>query len=269
MAMLYSAPPAAPSHARSPASRAAAVLAFSRRRAVRGRSSGRLVALTMRVTGAVALFWLVLVALVYSQNPPAPTGAAQALAAGQTPEPYVPYLDCGAGCWNGIRLGETTPDEALAILLATPGVRDVLPTDGRLSWWWDGTQPAAFSVGGRSFDGRLLYAPDADGRARVTNIVIQATLLLGDVWLNAGEPSTTTVRYDDADVMRRAGVAQIARYPAFTVFTLMACPVETSAYWHAPVFLSIGEPDLSFMPDAFDLTASPATLFRPGSPVCA
>ncbi|MCA9903244.1 MAG: hypothetical protein KC547_05250, partial [Anaerolineae bacterium] len=54
----------------------------------------------------------------------------------------LPATGCPAPCWQGIRPGASSADDAQALLLANPWITSVNRTLTHISWRWSGAQPA-------------------------------------------------------------------------------------------------------------------------------
>ncbi len=82
--------------------------------------------------------------------------------------------DCAAPCWEGIRPGVTTADEAVAILEMHPWVAEVSTGESRVTWRWNGAQPFPTD----SNDGGSL----GFSREVVHTITLETGARLGDLW---------------------------------------------------------------------------------------
>ncbi|NDJ62706.1 MAG: hypothetical protein GYB67_16405 [Chloroflexi bacterium] len=103
-----------------------------------------------------------------------------------------PTPNCGATlCWQGIRLGRTTLEEALALLAQHPWVGEItLQRDPRvytngttiITWAWSGSQPGAIDTAS---------PPAALVRSdRVIGVRVPTRLLVGDVLYQRGLPDS-------------------------------------------------------------------------------
>jgi len=113
---------------------------------------------------------------------------------------------CSAPCWEGIRPGETSLDQAVAILEHHPWIAQIRfhwdypnespPTPyGWLTWDWSGQQPDWIDG---DYPG-LLAARDATAEA----VILQTTILLGEVHALLGQPASgnvTILRYTDIPI---------------------------------------------------------------------
>lgn len=154
---------------------------------------------------------------------------------------------CTAPCFAGITPGVTTAAEAIDLLEAHPWVAQVQPAVNKVSFWWNGQQPALLDDSGRAFHGRLEIRI-IDGVERVASIVLASRAAFGDVLLELGEPDALTLHAVAASDDTRAGVVHVGSYAlrGITVFNLLECPVQVAEYWAANTFIAFGEPTLAF-----------------------
>lgn len=182
-----------------------------------------------------------------------------------------PPAGCVQPCWEGITTGLTTVDEAVAVLEAHPWIDDYAVTPGKISWWWNGEQPVYYDDTGRAFHGRMEYEL-LDGQERITGIIMQTTIALGDFQLALGEADFLTLYSLAADVNTQAGVVHIAEYPrsGLTVFNLLSCPMDLAAFWQSPSFIAFGDPHLAFEGRKINMKryALPSGFFLDHSPIC-
>lgn len=148
--------------------------------------------------------------------------------------------------WAGIRAGETTLNDALAILDAHPWVGDVQMRGSLVSWWWNGQQPAWLSDANRTFHGRIETAL-VEGETVVASLVLATHVALGDIALSLGDADVTTLYSIGGDGLRE-GVAHVAEYRArdMVVFNLLDCPTTTADLWNAETYIAFGKPQLGF-----------------------
>jgi hypothetical protein len=180
-----------------------------------------------------------------------------------------PPENCAMPCWNGIQPGVTTVDEAVQILQADPTVSDYQVTPGKLSWWWNGDQPAAFDTSGRAFHGRMEYAT-VNGADRITSIVLDTTIPLGNVQLTLGSPDAITLHtIQPQDASQRAGIVYVAHYDALSVFTVLDCPMNVDDFWGSQAYVTFGTPALIFEGETFEVNSLPDWFFRDQALGCA
>jgi hypothetical protein len=106
-----------------------------------------------------------------------------------------PPEGCAPPCWQGIRPGETTADEAVAILEVHPWVTDIsisgYLSDGRqqgsISWRWNGAQPFPVETG----DGGYLGI----NQRVVQSITLETGVRFGDLWLLLDQPEQGAFSY--------------------------------------------------------------------------
>jgi hypothetical protein len=132
---------------------------------------------------------------------------------------------CTAPCWQGIRPGVTTVNDAYDILEQLEWVESVdLYIDlNSLVWTWNGTQPDWIDASQR---GVVVM----DGK-HVQYVGFSTNLSFGDVWLALGAP--------EQNVVRLAGInARVVEHVAFyldgnvrVLRTPMSCHVSVADYW--------------------------------------
>jgi len=181
-----------------------------------------------------------------------------------------PSASCSQPCWEGIRPNITAPREAVALLEAHPWVREVQVTPGKISWWWNGSQPDLYDTSVRAFHGRMETAV-IDGVEVVTAIIINTRAAFGDVVLTMGEAEAMTL-YAIGGEDSRAGVAHVAEYNTrgMTVFTLLECPMTVESFWNASSVITFGIPTLAFEGEKIQRKAYelPERFFLNNSPIC-
>lgn len=116
-----------------------------------------------------------------------------------------PPAACEAPCWQGIRPGETTADEAYEMLLSNEWVLDVAETPGKISWWWNGEQPGVYDDSGRAFHGRIELGM-VDEVETVMAIVLETNVPYGDIALTLGQADTLTLYSVPETETTRSGV---------------------------------------------------------------
>ncbi len=139
-------------------------------------------------------------------------------------------------CWQGIRPGETTTHQALAILRGHRWVTDISEVDEPrtvlIYWSWSRDYPFADTLTQQQ---SIVIAYDGI----VQQIYLSTGLPLGDLWLTFGEPDYGSlsyvyeirrVRMDNTTMFDRVGIAATA-----SVYT--DCVVDYPNFWRAPVDL--------------------------------
>lgn len=179
---------------------------------------------------------------------------------------------CATPCWAGIVPGVTSAAEAIAALENHPWIAQVQPSLGKISFWWNGQQPALFDDTGRAFHGRLELGL-IDGVERVVSIVLATRALLGDVQLTLGQPDALTLFAVAASETTRAGVVHVGEYTTrgITAFNLLSCGLDVADFWSTSTFIAFGTPTLAFAGERYDSSvyALPAGFFADHGPVCA
>ncbi|MDX2139910.1 MAG: hypothetical protein SF123_17625 [Chloroflexota bacterium] len=161
----------------------------------------------------------------------------------------LPPTDCAAPCWQGLRPGETSADDAEALLRAHPWVADINRTATHLSWHWNGRQPNAIDGTARG----LIYL----NSGRVGTLRIALTVPFGDIWALFKSP-------DDALLVRpvsRSSAYQIVDYAqaGIQVVSSLSCPVNPTVYWNGTTTLHLGEALLTE-----ELNSVPYDVFQQG-----
>ncbi len=184
-------------------------------------------------------------------------------------ELLTPPDGCTMPCWHGIQPGNTTITEAAGTLEQLPFVEEVRVVSGMISWWWTDSRPPVYEQTGRAFDGRIETAI-INGEERVTSIVLQTTLTLGQMELALGAPDSRTLHTVHPDNDRQAdGVVHIAHYGDVNVFNILTCPMDVVDFWNSQVYVAFGTPNLDFEGQVFQSEALPEWFFRDTAPGCA
>lgn len=179
-----------------------------------------------------------------------------------------PPLGCSMPCWQGIQPNATPVDEAVALLSAMPYVQDVQVSPNMISWWWTNDRPEVYQQTGRSFDGRMEVAM-VNGTLRVTSIVLATNLQVGQLELSLGTPDSITLHTARAESARQGdGIVHVAHYGDMSAFNVLHCPMSVDEFWTSPVFISFGQPNLSFNGETHEVTNLPNWFFRDTAPGC-
>ena len=109
---------------------------------------------------------------------------AQPLNDSATAELLTPPLGCAAPCFMGIVPGDTTFQQALAILENHAWVQN-LRDGGSISWTWSGQQPQLIPTTGRAF----IRSFPTSSRVMVAALSIPTRLRYGDLLLAYGNPN--------------------------------------------------------------------------------
>ncbi len=129
--------------------------------------------------------------------------------------------NCRQPCWQQIRPGVTTVDEALAILQADTWVSQIERDNRGVNWFWSGRQPALVNA---DAPGVLLVHND-----RVLSVRVQLNAAFGDLQLAFGQPDWTS-----AGKFRRAVRVQFT-YPEdyLTLSLVLECPMSPDSFWRS------------------------------------
>ena len=149
-------------------------------------------------------------------------------------------------CWQGIHPGVTSAAEATAILEAHPWVEDLAELtsttsqDGSqivvLHWTWSKRYPFHYPFDEPtpfSTEGTIIFS---DGI--VQQIFVTSGLLLGDVWLTYGTPSSGTVDYTYQSNHLRVDVTALFDTVGLfaTARVINDCSIANVDYWRTPVY---------------------------------
>jgi hypothetical protein len=179
-----------------------------------------------------------------------------------------PSSGCALPCWNQIEPGITTTAEAVSLLQTDSNIADYHVSEGQISWWWNGDQSPLLDASGRAFHGRLETAL-VNGQERVTSMVLDTTVLMGDVRLTLGDPDSVTLHtVPGRDTTQRAGIVYVAHYHDLSIFTMLDCPMTVNDFWRAPGYIAFGTPNLIFEGETFEFDALPDWFFRDQAPGC-
>jgi hypothetical protein len=157
----------------------------------------------------------------------------------------MPPNNCMMPCFLGIHPGETTVDEAVAILQAHEWVSEVRINNAGVLWKWNAHQPDFLQLSEPGFHAFL----ETDGRI-VTSIQVGTSLQLGNIWLAFGEPQQgsfgTMIRGDTAKPDNYF-VFQTTAYDNLELWILVdtRCPINPSKIWHSRVSLEWNSTALS------------------------
>ncbi|RMF79982.1 MAG: hypothetical protein D6737_09660 [Chloroflexi bacterium] len=147
-----------------------------------------------------------------------------------------PSETCVLPCWQGIRPGETTMREAVAILRNHAWVESVNVDAGALiyglgfvTWTWNGQQPDFISDEISSI---------AIEESLVSQIIISTNVRFGELWLlqyapRLGQVNVRATQSEHA-VMFMPGTSRVSSF--------VTCPLSSRAFWNAPVILRFSEP---------------------------
>ena len=140
-----------------------------------------------------------------------------------------PPPDCAAPCWQNIRPGTTSADNALLLLRASPRIERVAMDfsisrdEGWLFWRWSADQPDDLVV-------------PANNSVRVdlntvTSILMATHIRYGDLWLALGAPDDIRKRqFGDWLYLENAYLDE-----SFLVQVHLPCTVPSNELWIAPV----------------------------------
>lgn len=146
-------------------------------------------------------------------------------------------IGCDAPCWQGIRPGVTSRDEAIALLQNHPWVTDLLVYGRRISWSWSGQQPTLIDS---SYPG-MIWAQDE----RVQQVKLSLNVPFGDVWLLFDQPQSGGMELGGVTIAQprvyRASHLAVYAYPdgVMQAQSILTCPLRPGAFWNANVELRL------------------------------
>ena len=142
----------------------------------------------------------------------------------------LPPEDCPAPCWQGIRPGVSSADEAEMLLLKNAWVTAVNRASTHISWRWSGSQPAYIDANAQG----ILYLANE----RVATLSVGLSVPFGEIWTLLGVPhSAIMVR-----PVSRSTAYQIANYSPLGVeiVSSLRCPARPAAFWAGETALRLG-----------------------------
>jgi hypothetical protein len=143
---------------------------------------------------------------------------------------------CAAPCLLGIRPGETTHEQAVAVLSAHPLIDHLEEDATGISWQWiSAPQLGSLPDGDPSLPifGRIDFY---DGRVR--SIHMETSLKWGDFLLLFGEPDQVILQNVNAPTVRYRIANAVYRSQNFEVQTMTRCPItSTKAIWYSTVYM--------------------------------
>lgn len=196
-----------------------------------------LLKLLLLLTGLFSLIISVVVALAYDD--PYFAGISRFLA---------PPDGCPAPCFMGIRPGQTTLREAVAILERHEWVDevrvyldDLVQDEGLVCWSWSGKQPAFVEV--NTYVSPCLHT--RRGSRIIRGISIPASISFGEVWLLYQPEQIMLTDFTKV----KASAYYTGVYLQNTLFVTansLSCPINVSRIWDMPTTLEIGEMSESY-----------------------
>jgi hypothetical protein len=143
---------------------------------------------------------------------------------------------CAAPCFLGIRPGETTRTQALAILRAHPYVDQVEDDALGVSWRWK-RPPQLGSLPDSSPGAPLFARIDYSGEA-VGSIHMETSITWGDFLLLFGSPDQVASVNISAPSVRYHMFGAVYREQAFEIQTMTRCPINSpQAMWYSTVYM--------------------------------
>jgi hypothetical protein len=154
-----------------------------------------------------------------------------------------PPRDCPAPCFMGIQPGQTTLDEAIALLESHAWVKDVrayigdlTQYEGLVCWSWSGKQPAFINA--ETYLSPCLHTQR--GTSLIAGISIPAAISFGEVWLLYKPQQMILTDF----TKRKAEAYYTGVYLQNTLYITaspLTCPIDVSDIWDKPTIVEIGE----------------------------
>jgi hypothetical protein len=155
----------------------------------------------------------------------------------------LPPKGCPMPCWQGIRPGVTTGEEAIVILQAHPWTRRVITGyynaenhQGTIVWAFNAPHPDGQIA---PYQALLLVTQDV-----VSNITILTDIPFSAVYFLFGVPKIERWTVLGASLASGARIDHFAHYVdlGFSVYVPMNCPSGLAAAWGAQTTLQYGQP---------------------------
>ncbi len=129
--------------------------------------------------------------------------------------------DCRKPCWQGIRPGITTIDEAVMILESAAWAQDVTVDKRSISWAWRGNHIPSIDIQTSG----IMYISNN----RVAAIIVPLNVAFGDFQLLFGQP-----RWRSAGKFNHNVSVQFT-YPQeyLTLSVRLECPMNIASFWNA------------------------------------
>jgi hypothetical protein len=153
---------------------------------------------------------------------------------------FVSSSNCRMPCWQGIHPGQTTSQQALAILQNHRWIRNLLVrgdmaagNPGTITWTWSGAQAAP--LGPDHLGGRILVMHNT-----VEYVRFSTTLRFGDIWMEFDQPEQGRL-VGPSQTASRLEVYHQASYRGGTLLVeaTLACPAHYEALWYATVTVEL------------------------------
>ncbi|MFN8452562.1 MAG: hypothetical protein U0521_29140 [Anaerolineae bacterium] len=159
----------------------------------------------------------------------------------------LPPENCPAPCWEGVRPGVTTLDEAVALLEANPWVgRVVVRQNATFTFLyveWSDQAPAFVENADSQLPTYLWVRNDI-----IQLILIPTRIPFGEIWLRLGAPSRGSFAVSgyrhSLTLGNRPNTRHVALYydGQVTVDTRVYCPVSLALFWSAPATITYSAP---------------------------
>ena len=134
---------------------------------------------------------------------------------------------CPKPCWQGIRPGDTTQDEAINLLQQNTWVGEITADDSHIQWTWSGQQPTLID---EDQPGRILINADV-----VRSIHMKLTIGMGDLAILNGYPQWHSTNHAASAAIVHLGYPR--DYMDLTI--TMRCPTRRATFWLAHPEISL------------------------------
>jgi hypothetical protein len=129
--------------------------------------------------------------------------------------------DCPKPCWQHIRPGITSRNEAINLLAQNAWIGEITADDSQIQWTWSGQQSAIIDA---KQPGRIVVRDD-----RVNTIQIKLNIGLGDLVILLGNPLWSTTHHANASAVVHLSFPR----EYLTLSLTMRCPTYRATFWQA------------------------------------
>ncbi len=149
---------------------------------------------------------------------------------------FLPPEDCLKPCWQGIRPGNTTINEAVMILETSAWAQNIVVDKRKISWLWRGNHPESVDT---DTPGTMYISNN-----RIAAIIVPINVAFGDLQLFFGQP-----RWRSAGKFNHNVSVQFT-YPHeyLTLSVRLECPMNIVSFWNAQPEIVINSMPAAGMP---------------------
>lgn len=134
---------------------------------------------------------------------------------------FLPPEDCLKPCWQGIRPGTTSIDEAVTILETSAWAQNIMVDKRKVSWLWRGNHPESVDT---HKPGTMFISNN-----RIVAIIIPINLTFGDLEVFFGQPRWRSAGKFNYDV----SVQFTYPHEYLTLSVRLECPMNMVSFWNA------------------------------------